>query len=66
VIFRERSRNIGVLSKEDAISYGVTGPSGRGSGFSCDVRKHHPYALYDKVEFKEILYHEGDTLAVTW
>jgi NADH-quinone oxidoreductase subunit D/NADH-quinone oxidoreductase subunit C/D len=63
VIFTERSRNIGYMSKEDAISYGVTGPSGRGSGWSCDVRKHHPYALYDKVEFKEILYQEGDTLA---
>jgi len=63
VIFRERSRNIGLMTKEEAISYGVTGPSGRGSGFSCDVRKHHPYALYDKVEFREILYEEGDTLA---
>ena len=63
VIFRERSRNIGIMTKEEAISYGVTGPSGRGSGFSCDVRKHHPYALYDKVDFKEILYQEGDTLA---
>ena len=63
VIFRERSINVGPLSKEDAINYAITGPSGRGSGFSCDVRKHHPYALYDKVDFKEILYHEGDTLA---
>ena len=63
VIFRERSRNIGVLSKEDAINYAITGPSGRGSGFACDVRKRHPYALYDKVDFKEILYNEGDTLA---
>jgi len=63
VIFRERSIKVGPLSKEDAINYAITGPSGRGSGFSCDVRKHHPYALYDKVDFKEILYHEGDTLA---
>lgn len=63
VIFQARSRNVGFLSKEDAINYAVTGPSGRGSGFSCDVRKRHPYALYDKVDFKEILYHEGDTLA---
>jgi len=63
VIFRERARNVGILSKEDAIAYAVTGPSGRGSGFSCDVRKHHPYALYDKVEFNEILRTEGDTLA---
>jgi NADH-quinone oxidoreductase subunit D len=63
VIMQERSKGVGHLSYEDAVSYGVTGPSGRGSGFSCDVRKHHPYALYDKVDFKEILFKEGDTFA---
>ncbi len=61
VIFRERSIGIGKLSLEDAISYGVTGPSGRASGFSCDVRKHQPYSAYDRVTFNEILYSEGDT-----
>jgi NADH-quinone oxidoreductase subunit D len=61
VIFKERTMGIGHLSKEDAISFGVTGPSGRGSGFSCDVRKHEPYSAYDRVEFKEILHNEGDT-----
>jgi NADH-quinone oxidoreductase subunit D len=63
VIMQERTRGIGILSKEDAINWGVTGPSGRGSGFSCDIRKHHPYAAYDKVQFNEILRTEGDTLA---
>jgi NADH-quinone oxidoreductase subunit D len=61
VIFHERSKGIGNLSLEDAISYGITGPSGRASGFSCDVRKHEPYSAYDRVTFKEILYTEGDT-----
>ena len=61
VIFRERSIGIGPLSLEDAISYGVTGPSGRASGFSCDVRKHDPYSAYDRVKFNEVLYKEGDT-----
>jgi NADH-quinone oxidoreductase subunit D/NADH-quinone oxidoreductase subunit C/D len=61
VIFHERSKQIGFLSKEDAISYGVTGPSGRASGFSCDVRKHEPYSAYDRVQFREILHTEGDT-----
>jgi len=61
VIFHERSKKIGLLSKEDAISYGVTGPSGRASGFSCDVRKHEPYSAYDRVQFREILHTEGDT-----
>jgi NADH-quinone oxidoreductase subunit D len=61
VIFHERTIGIGKLSLEDAISYGVTGPSGRASGFSCDVRKHEPYSAYDKVKFNEVLYTEGDT-----
>jgi NADH-quinone oxidoreductase subunit D/NADH-quinone oxidoreductase subunit C/D len=61
MIMQLRTKGIGILSKEDAISYGVTGPSGRASGFSCDVRKHHPYGVYDKVDFKEILGTKGDT-----
>jgi len=61
VIFHERSKGIGILSLEDAISYGVTGPSGRASGFSCDVRKQEPYSAYDRVDFKEVLFTEGDT-----
>lgn len=62
VIMQERTRGVGVISKEDAISYGVTGPSGRASGFACDVRKHHPYAAYEKADFNEILGTDGDTL----
>jgi len=61
VIFHERSKGIGKLSLEDAISYGITGPSGRASGFSCDVRKHEPYSAYDRIKFKEILHTGGDT-----
>ena len=63
VIFKNRSQGVGILSKANAISYGVTGPSGRGSGFSCDVRKLHPYSAYDKVQFKEIIRTECDTYA---
>jgi len=63
VIFKQRSQGVGIMSKEDIISYGVTGPSGRGSGFSCDIRKISPYSAYDKVKFNEILYPEGDTYA---
>jgi len=60
VIFQERSKGIGVVSREQAINWGMTGPVGRASGFSCDVRKHNPYSAYDKVDFKEILFNQGD------
>jgi NADH-quinone oxidoreductase subunit D/NADH-quinone oxidoreductase subunit C/D len=63
IIFTERTKNNGFLTVEDAIAYGVTGPSGRASGFSCDVRKHHPYSAYPFVKFNEILATEGDTFA---
>lgn len=63
VIFRKRTEGLGYISKEDAIKYGMNGPTGRASGFSCDVRIHHPYSAYDKVEFKEILATEGDAFA---
>jgi len=62
VIFRQRTTGIGRLSLEDAISFGVTGPSGRASGFSCDIRKHDPYSAYDRVNFNEVLFDDGDTL----
>ena len=54
---------VGNMSREEAISYAVTGPAGRGSGFSCDIRKYKPYSLYDKVEFKEVIRTEGDSYA---
>jgi NADH-quinone oxidoreductase subunit D/NADH-quinone oxidoreductase subunit C/D len=61
VIFTERTKGIASLSREDAIQYGVTGPSGRASGFSCDIRKVDPYGIYPKVNFREIIHSEGDT-----
>ena len=62
-ILRSRTEGIGYLSKEDAIAYGITGPSGRASGFACDIRKRLPYSAYPQVEFKEILLTEGDCFA---
>lgn len=55
IIFRKRVENVGYLTPEMAISLGCTGPVARGSGISCDVRKHAPYDVYGQVEFKEIL-----------
>ena len=63
VIARERLKGTGVLTREDAISFGATGGTGRASGWACDVRKRHPYAMYGKVDFEEVLYDEGDCFA---
>jgi NADH-quinone oxidoreductase subunit C/D len=63
VIARQRMIGVGHLSKETAVSYAVSGPVGRASGFHCDLRKITPYAAYDQVEFKEIIRHEGDSMA---
>jgi NADH-quinone oxidoreductase subunit D/NADH-quinone oxidoreductase subunit C/D len=63
VIFQNRTKGIGILTKEDAVNYSITGPSGRGSGISCDIRKKFPYSAYPYVKFNEILFQEGDSLA---
>ncbi|MGA9269197.1 MAG: NADH-quinone oxidoreductase subunit D [Lutimonas sp.] len=63
VIFQKRTKGIGVLTREQAISYGASGPVARGSGFASDLRKRHPYSAYDRVDFKEAVRTEGDNLA---
>jgi NADH-quinone oxidoreductase subunit D/NADH-quinone oxidoreductase subunit C/D len=63
VIFRQRTEGVGVMNREMAISYGVTGPSGRGSGYSCDVRKIAPYSAYPLVQFEEKMQTAGDSYA---
>ena len=63
VIAQGRLKGVGILSREDAISFGATGGTGRASGWACDVRKRHPYAMYGKVDFKEIIRTEGDSFA---
>ena len=63
VIAQERLKGTGVLTREDAISFGATGGTGRAAGWACDVRKRHPYAMYGKVGFEEVLFTEGDCFA---
>lgn len=63
VIARNRLEGVGVLNKEQVISFGCTGGTGRAAGWSNDLRKHQPYAAYDKVDFQEITYTEGDSFA---
>src|SRR2546425_7268046 len=50
-IFVDRTKDIGVVPKEVAIDYGLTGPHLRGSGVEYDLRKAHPYLVYDRMQF---------------
>ncbi|MCM1429422.1 MAG: NADH-quinone oxidoreductase subunit D [Clostridium sp.] len=63
LIAQNRLKNVGMLSKADAINYAITGPSGRGSDWSCDCRKKHPYAAYADVQFEEVLESGCDSFA---
>lgn len=51
IIWLKRTKGIGIISKEDAINFGVTGPTLRGSGVKWDIRKAFPYSSYDEFEF---------------
>ncbi|MCL5028230.1 MAG: NADH dehydrogenase (quinone) subunit D [Bacteroidetes bacterium] len=62
-IFIERLEGIGVVTAEDAIDLGLTGPSLRGSGVEFDLRRSKPYMFYNEMDFKVITYPEGDSLA---
>lgn len=63
VIFQNRAMGVGVLTKEQCISFGCTGGTGRAAGWHNDVRKLHPYAAYDRVQFNEVTRTEGDSFA---
>lgn len=62
-LFLERTRKIGVLSREDAIRWGVTGPTLRASGVAHDLRKAQPYSGYEQYEFDIPTQTDGDTYA---
>jgi NADH-quinone oxidoreductase subunit D len=59
-IFVDRTKDVGVLPKDVAIDYGITGPNLRGSGVDYDLRKAHPYLVYDQLEFEVPIGSVGD------
>jgi len=61
-IFKDRMTGTGVISAEDAISYGITGPFLRASGPAYDVRKDCPYAVYDRLPFDVPVGSHGDNM----
>ncbi|MDQ3879423.1 MAG: NADH-quinone oxidoreductase subunit D, partial [Actinomycetota bacterium] len=65
-IFKQRTIGIGVLSQDDVLSYGVTGPIARGSNFDFDVRKDEPYLVYDHFDFDVHSAPNGDCFDRFW
>ncbi len=59
-IFRDRMDGIGIITKDEAIAWGITGPVGRSTGFDYDVRKDHPYLVYDRFDFDVPIGSVGD------
>ena len=51
MIFVERTADVGIITPEVGVNFGVSGPSLRGSGVSYDIRKDEPYSIYDKFDF---------------
>ncbi len=62
-IWLQRTKGIGAISGEDAISWGLTGASLRGSGVDWDIRKSHPYTGYETYDFEVPLETDGDVYA---
>jgi len=62
-ILQARLKGVGVLSKDDAVRYAVTGPTARASGIDIDVRRDDPYAAYGRLEWKVITQPQGDVFA---
>jgi len=60
-IWIDRTKDLGVISKEDAISYGLSGPNIRGSGIDYDVRKANPYLDYQNYDFDVPVGSVGDS-----
>lgn len=59
-IFMDRAVDVGVVTAEDAIDMGLTGPSLRGSGVNYDIRKKEPYLYYDQMDFDVAVGTKGD------
>ncbi len=65
-IFLDRTKDIGILSAEDGLAWGVTGSTLRGSGVDYDIRKAEPYSGYERYEFDVPVASEGDVYARYW
>jgi NADH-quinone oxidoreductase subunit D len=62
-IFKDRTRGVGLISAEDGVALGLSGPSLRASGVDFDLRRDMPYSSYDQFRFHVPVRHEGDVYA---
>jgi NADH-quinone oxidoreductase subunit D len=62
-LYIDRTKRIGVINAEDAVAWGLTGPTLRGSGVDYDLRKYHPYSGYEEYEFDVPTQTAGDVYA---
>lgn len=62
-VFVRRARGVGVISQEEALDWGVTGPNLRATGLRFDVRRDDPYLVYDQLDFEVPTEEAGDALA---
>jgi NADH-quinone oxidoreductase subunit D len=62
-VLHDRLKGVGILTKEKAIDYATIGPVARASGVAIDVRRDHPYGVYDRVKWNVITQDEGDVFA---
>jgi NADH-quinone oxidoreductase subunit D len=62
-IFIDRCEGVGYISKEDALSIGLTGPNARAAGITRDLRRDEPYLLYNELDFEVPVLNDGDSLA---
>ncbi|MGH7197973.1 MAG: NADH-quinone oxidoreductase subunit D, partial [Candidatus Omnitrophota bacterium] len=63
IIFKKRTRELGILSKENALSYGVTGPCLRAAGVPYDLRRSEPYSIYPELDFKVVTGSDSDVFS---
>ena len=62
-VIHTRTKNVGVLTNEDATNWCVIGPTARASGVDTDIRRDEPYGCYDEVDWNVVVWEEGDVFA---
>ncbi|MFP3960328.1 MAG: NADH-quinone oxidoreductase subunit D [Spirochaetaceae bacterium] len=65
-VFKKRAKGLGIIHPDVIDEFGVTGPNARAAGFARDVRKDHPYLVYDRLDFEVVTHSDSDAYARAW